>query len=69
MGKKSLPSLSPGKHLRTELDNNVESAANTVVPPEYAQSIINQNVENDSLTSSMAKLKDDLNHNQRLLSQ
>ena len=64
LGKNSLPSLSPDKQFVGDSNLDKESNGGTVMPPDYSQSIVNQNIENDSenIDYSIAKLKDDLNN-------
>ena len=64
LGKNSLPSLSPDKQFVGDSAFDKESNAGIVMPPDYSQSIVNQNIENDSenIDFSIAKLKDDLNN-------
>jgi len=73
MGQMSNPSLSPQKQFVGVAVSNIdrESMAGTVLPPDYSQSVVNQNIENESENnSSIAKLKEDLNpYQNRLLSQ
>lgn len=63
IAKASAVSLSPQKPFVEEVVSNIDKeSAGAVLPPDYSQSIVNQNIENESENnSSIAKLKEDLN--------